>query len=59
MIEPNTKTKQDNKWICRDEDGTLWECEREPFNNELGKWFVKLESYKENYEDVMKRVGNV
>ena len=59
MTEPNTKVKQGTHWLCRDEDGTLWKCKREPVNNELGKWFVKLEDYKENYEDVMKRIEDV
>jgi len=56
MIEPNTKANRGDHWICRDTDGTLWRCKREPFNNEMGKWFVKLESYKENYEDVMTKI---
>ena len=56
MIEKNTKTKQGDHWMCRDEDGTVWKCKREPFNNELGKWFIKLENHKDGYEDFMTKI---
>ncbi|AIT09106.1 hypothetical protein LO80_03405 [Candidatus Francisella endociliophora] len=43
------------KWLATDLDGKQWVCDRKPFNNGLGTWFVKLK-INENYEDVMRMV---
>lgn len=43
-------------WLAIDSDGTKWLCKRKPFNNGLGKWFVQLKKWNENYEYFMEKV---
>lgn len=48
--------KLDNgTYLATDSDGIKWVCKRKPFDNGLGRWFVKL-NINENYRDVMEKV---
>jgi hypothetical protein len=54
MISKFGKKQIGQYWVCFDMDGTCWTCDREPFTNGLGRWFVKLIG-NENYNDVMRK----